>query len=66
MGFLARYAVRAEKKRFAVDKENSIPFHTISYFPSSQGDDVETTKISVCKTMFLRTLSISFNFVYQL
>ncbi|XP_037300938.1 uncharacterized protein LOC119191153, partial [Manduca sexta] len=63
--FLARYAVRAEKKRFTVEKENSKRLHTISYFlPRSQGDNIETTKISVCKTMFLRTLSISFNFVY--
>ncbi|KAF9411132.1 hypothetical protein HW555_009994 [Spodoptera exigua] len=63
--FLARYAIRAEKKRITVDKENSKRLHTISYYlPSSQGDNIETTKIPVCKTMFLRTLSISFNFVY--
>ncbi|KAH9643177.1 hypothetical protein HF086_010629 [Spodoptera exigua] len=63
--FLARYAIRAEKKRITVDKENSKRLHTISYYlPSSQGDNIETTKIPVCKTMFLRTLCISFNFVY--
>ncbi|KAH9643194.1 hypothetical protein HF086_012856 [Spodoptera exigua] len=63
--FLARYAIRAEKKRITVDKENSKRLHTISYYlPSSQGDNIETTKIPVCKTTFLRTLSISFNFVY--
>ncbi|CAG9840836.1 unnamed protein product [Diabrotica balteata] len=63
--FLTKYAKRVPKKRLTVDRENSKRIYTIYYYlPSGEDESTAIVKIPVCKTMFLRTLSISFNFVY--
>ncbi|KAF9797297.1 hypothetical protein SFRURICE_006279, partial [Spodoptera frugiperda] len=50
---------------FFANKESKRIYSISYYLPCGPKDDaIEAKKISVCKTMFLRTLSISFNCVY--
>ncbi|CAG9796256.1 unnamed protein product [Diatraea saccharalis] len=63
--FLTKYATKNGKKRLTTDHENTKRLSTISYtLPIYEADNVTINKIPVCKTMFLNTLSISFNFLY--
>lgn len=61
--FLTKYATKHMKKRITTDK-NTKRLSTIFYtLPIYETDNV-IRNIPVCKTMFLNTLSISFNFLY--
>ncbi|XP_050672766.1 uncharacterized protein LOC126970716 [Leptidea sinapis] len=63
--FLTKYATKEIKKRITTDKENTKRLSTIAYtLPIYETDNVVIRNIPVCKTMFLNTLSISFNFLY--
>lgn len=62
--FLTKYATKETKKRITTDKENTKRLSTISYtLPIYETDNVVIRNIPVCKTMFLNTFSISFNFL---
>lgn len=62
--FITKYVEKTPKAR--VISENSKRLHTFKYsLPKLEAvANVNITKIRVCKLMFLRTLSISYNFVY--
>lgn len=63
--FLTKYATKNMKKRITTDKENTKRLSTICYtLPIYETDNIVIRNVPVCKTMFLNTLSISFNFLY--